>query len=95
MRTALDLLDMLKIDLGIRTDAYDVRLQQYLQSAQTRIQQEGATLLLDDVDDCQLVVMYAAWMWRKRDSMEGMPRMLRVALNNRVFSEKMEGAPYG
>jgi hypothetical protein len=36
-----------------------------------------------------LVVMYAAWLWRKRDNMEGMPRMLRYALNNRIFQEKM------
>ena len=34
------------------------------------------------------MVMYAAWMWRRRDSMEGMPMMLRIALNNRVFGEK-------
>ena len=39
--------------------------------------------------DSQLVVMYAAWLWRKRDTGEGMPRMLRYALNQRVFSQKM------
>ena len=89
MRTVLDLLDMLKIDLGIRTDAYDSRLGQYLKSAETQIRREGATLLLDDVDDCQLVVMYAAWLWRRRDTMDGMPRMLRYALNNRVMEEKI------
>ena len=85
----MDLLDSLKVDLGIRTDAYDNRLVQYLQSAEKQIRREGASLLLDDVDDCQLVIMYAAWMWRRRDSMDGMPRMLRYALNNRVMQEKM------
>lgn len=87
--TALELLDSLKVDLGIRTDAYDFRLGQYLQSAEKAIRQEGATLLLDDVADCQLVIMYAAWLWRKRDNMEGMPRMLRYKLNNRIFGEKI------
>lgn len=87
--TALDLVDALKVDLGIRTSAYDLRLGQYLQSAEKAIRQEGATLLLEDVDDCQLVIMYAAWLWRRRDNMDGMPRMLRYRLNNRVFSEKI------
>lgn len=87
--TSLELLDSLKVDLGIRTTAYDERLGQYLQAAEASIRREGATLLLDSVDDCQLVIMYAAWLWRRRDNMEGMPRMLRYKLNNRIFSEKM------
>ena len=87
--TSLELLDSLKVDLGIRTTAYDERLDQYLQDAEASIQREGATLLLDSVDDCQLVIMYAAWLWRRRDNMEGMPRMLRYKLNNRIFAEKM------
>lgn len=86
------ILSMLKIDLGIRsTTAYDERLTQYLESAEESIAEEGVTLDLDKPKDCQLVVMYAAWTWRKRDSGEGMPRMLRYALNNRVFSEKVRG----
>ena len=44
------------------------------------------------LEDAQLVVMYAAWMWRRRDSQDGMPRMLRWALNNRIMSEKMQEA---
>lgn len=84
------LLIPLKVDLGITTDAYDTRLGEYLKSAQSEIQREGITLN-DSIDDNQLTIMYAAWMWRKRDSGDGMPRMLRYALNNRVFSEKMHG----
>lgn len=82
------MLTMLKTDLGITTTAYDERLQQYITSAQTQIEREGIELD-DSVDDTQLVVMYAAWLWRRRDGMEGMPRMLRYALNNRLFSQKM------
>lgn len=82
------MLTMLKTDLGITTTAYDERLQQYITSAQTQIEREGIELD-DSVDDIQLVVMYAAWLWRRRDGMEGMPRMLRYALNNRLFSQKM------
>lgn len=84
---------MLKTDLGITTTAYDERLQQYITSAQQMIGREGVkTLDLSVLEDAQLVVMYAAWMWRRRDSQDGMPRMLRWALNNRVMSEKMQEA---
>ena len=82
------MLSMLKTDLGLTKTVYDKRLVQYLGSAQSQIAREGISLKLESVDDMQLVVMYAAWMWRRRDSGEGMPRMLRYALNNRLFSEK-------
>ena len=87
----INLLQMLKIDLGITTTAYDSRLQQYLNSAKAEIEREGATLNTTVLSDAQLIVMYAAWMWRRRDTMEGMPRMLRYALNNRIFAEKVNG----
>lgn len=86
MTPAATLLPYLKIDLGITTTAYDTRLTAYLEYAQQEIQREGVTL---NSGDNQLVVMYAAWLWRRRDSGEGMPRMVRYALNNRIFSEKM------
>lgn len=83
------LLSMLKVDLGIKsTIAYDERLSQYIEAADQAITEMGATLDYTVLKDNQLVVMYAAWTWRKRDSGEGMPRMLRYALNNRIFSEK-------
>ena len=50
----------------------------------------------DDPLDAQLIVMYAAWLWRKRDftlgtrqnvDMTAMPRMLRLAINNRKFGQ--------
>ena len=83
------MLTMLKTDLGIRsTTAYDARLNQLLTAAQSAIIGEGAsTLDASDPLDQQLIAMYAAWLWRKKDDMPGMPRMLRVMLNNRVFSE--------
>lgn len=91
------MLAMLKVDIGVTTEAYDGRLEQYIQSAAAEITREGVTLDCDSVNDCQLVVMYAAWTWRKRDNTTkyageanaGMPRMLRYALNNRLFSEKV------
>ena len=83
------MLQMLKIDLGITTTAYDERLPQYLISAKNAITKEGITLDDSVISDGNLVVMYAAWMWRKRDTNEHMPRMLRWQLNNRLFGEKV------
>lgn len=87
-----NLLTMLKTDLGITATAYDGRLENYIQSADTQIKREGIALDYESIDDSQLAVMYAAWMWRKRDGVDsGMPRMLRYQLNNRLFAEKVGG----
>lgn len=87
--TDADRLVMLKTDIGISTTAYDMRLLQYLQSAKAEIEREGIRFPPEPpVSDEQLIVMYAAWMWRKRSTGEGMPRMIRYALNNRLFSQK-------
>lgn len=84
------MLTALKTDLGITTNAYDQRLEQYLTSAQKAIEIEGITLT-DGIADSDLVIRYAAWLWRKRATGEGIPRSLRWALNNRLFSEKISG----
>lgn len=85
------MLEMLKIDLGITATAYDGRLAQMLKVAEAEIVREGVSTLdaSSSLSDANLVIMYAAWMWRRRDTMEAMPRMLRWQLNNRVFGEKM------
>ena len=85
-----DKLVMLKTDLGISSTAYDTRLAQYIKSAEASITREGVTINNEKIDDATLIVMYAAWMWTRRESGEGMPRMLRYKLNNRILSEKME-----
>lgn len=84
------LLEMLKIDLGITARIYDVRLVQYIEASKAEITREGVQLK-DNLADNNLVVQYAAWMWRKRDTGAGMPRMIRWQLNNRIFEEKKDG----
>lgn len=88
--TSFDMLSMLKVDLGIRTQAYDPRLLNYIESAKQAITREGVTLA-DSAEDNMLVVRYAGWIWRRRDTGSDMPRDLRWALNNRIFSEHMQG----
>lgn len=92
--TDQDLLTMLKIDLGFTSNGQtriDTRLSQLLKAAEAEIIKEGATSLNKaQIDDAQLIVMYAAWLWRRRDTQDGMPRMVRYQLNNRVFYDKMK-----
>lgn len=84
------ILAALKVDLGIVTTSYDERLEQIIQSSYLHITREGATLDVDSLDDAQLVIMYAAWTWRRRDTGEAMPRMLRWQLNNKILGEKAQ-----
>lgn len=80
----MDIMALLKIDLGIIGDAYDPLLSQLINAAKEFIKKEGVSLT-ESAEDTQLVVMYAAYLYRKRATDEGMPRMLRWALNNRLF----------
>ena len=101
---AATMLSMLKIDLGITAEAYDARLSQYLEAAADEIKREGESTLdaSSSLSDAQLVIQYAAFMWRSRDyafnpnaqkgdKSTGMPRFLRYAINNRIFAEKAGG----
>lgn len=84
------MLAAVKVDLGITTTAYDIRLGQYLDAARSAIEREGITIDNMSIDDGNMIVMYAAHLWRKRDTGEGMPKMLRWMMNNRLFSQKLQ-----
>ena len=86
------LLEALKLDLGISSNVFDARLTARIRTAKERITAEGVTLT-DSEGDKDLVIMYAAWLWRSRVTGEGMPRMIRYALNNRVLGQAAEVTP--
>ena len=91
-----EMLAALKIDLGLTTTKYDERLVTYLERAEQEITREGVRLSGERTDDVNLVIQYAAWMWRKRDTGEGMPRMIRWQINNRIFGkELLRDHPFG
>ena len=81
------LLTGLKTDLGIRSTTYDARLTDRITEAQERLAAEGI-VLENTAADRDLVIMYAAWLWRDRVTGAPMPRMLTVARNNRLFGQK-------
>lgn len=83
-----DILEILKVDLQVSSSALDLYLLVLIASARAYIAQEGITLT-DTVQDAMLVEMYAAYLYRRRrEENVQMPRMLRWALNNRLFSQK-------
>jgi hypothetical protein len=83
-------LEILKINLQISTDKLDSYLSGLISAAREYITTEGITLK-DTQGDNNLVVMYAAYLYRKRREDGPMPRSLRWALNNRLFSQKAGG----
>lgn len=101
------ILAMLKANLEIINTINDTYLAQLVQVAILEIEREGITLNVTNgnyaFDDANLIVMYAAYLYRHRAVTAsdkyvttaslmpgGMPRMLRYALNNRLLSEKMQ-----
>lgn len=96
--TDADILTILQADLNILApDATrTAQLQQYVQAAKTFIEREGVVLSTPySIEDGQLIEMYAAYLFRKRDNDTGMPRMLRWALNNRIFGQNRGGSDAG
>lgn len=91
--TAATMLVMLKIRLMISPSntAYDDYLTGLLDSAKQFIIREGVATLSPETnaEDAQLIIGYAAFLHRqKEETSVGLPRWLRWALNNRIFSEK-------
>lgn len=83
-------LPLLRSDLQNPPQATDAYLTHLLTVAESRISDEGVRLT-GSVDDLNLVVMYASWLYRCRNKENNpMPRMLRWALNNRIFGPNRE-----
>ena len=80
---------MTKSNLQIAGSSFDDYLNFLIDAAQNAIKAEGITIDFDAIDDCNLIVMYTSYLYRKRLSDDpAMPRMLRYALNNKLFSQK-------
>ncbi len=101
----LEMLVMLKSNLEIATSVHDTYLGQLLEVGYKEIKIEGIKIdkvaapegadysySIEDIGDVNLIIMYAAYLYRKRadEGAPQMPRMLRYALNNRLFSQKIK-----
>lgn len=89
--TQADILLLLQADLSVLApdETRLAQLTHLIQTAISFITREGVELEEPfSIEDGHLIVMYAAYLFRKRATEEPMPRMLRWALNNRIFGEK-------
>ena len=86
--TDADLLTMLRTDLQNPPGLLNDYLDFLIKSAKEQIEEKGITLDSSAVKDSHLVVMYASWLYRKRNTNDGMPRMLQYALHSRLVHEK-------
>lgn len=90
-----DLLTLTQANLDlIALDASrENQLSFLIKTAIELIAREGVTLTEPYTsEDANLIVMYASYLYRKRATDEPMPRMLRWALNNRIFGRGADGA---
>ena len=89
------MLALLRADLEQPSPTVNEYLLELIEAAKESIEATGIWLT-DTARDRNLVVMYAAYLYRKRkaDNPKGedkMPRMLRSALNDRLMAEKGGG----
>lgn len=89
-----ELLQILQANLDLLTldSTRQNQLEFLIDTAVQLITREGVTLTDPYTsEDANLIVMYAAYLFRKRATDEPMPRMLRWALNNRIFGRGADG----
>ena len=81
-------LEMLKINLDLmRVDeAKEKYLKFLIQSAKECVEHKGI-VLNNTEEDTNIVVMYAAYLYRRRAASDDirMPEMLKIALRNRIL----------
>lgn len=63
-----------------------------LDAATIDLERDGIAVDEDNPADRNLLVMYARWLYQKRDTGEGKSRMLREAINDRKVSDATGGA---
>lgn len=88
--TNSDIIAMLKCNLQLFGNTWNEYLTQLIEVSTREIEREGVVLDTSQIDDVNLIVMYASYLYRKRNTDGPMPRMLRYALNNRLFAGKVE-----
>lgn len=86
------MLARLKIDLGIvNSTVYDSRLTSLLSVAKSEIEKEGAKIDDATIEDQELIIDYARYLWQSRREPMAEPRSLRWRINNRIFGGGSNG----
>jgi len=87
--TDSDLLELLKIELNKPAPFVEPVLKLKIGAAKERIEKQGIMLDMTSYDDAELVVSYAAWLYRLKEEdpeKTAMPAMLKRALHDRIIA---------
>lgn len=86
-----EIVEMIKLDIGIMSTARDFYFQQLAVATREELNARGARLDLNEIADKVLVADYAAWKYRHRETGEGMPEHIRQRLINRRTKVRSNG----
>lgn len=85
----METLDLLKVRLGISTDARDSYLQAIVEGIQSELlNRQGVLLDTSKPDDLMFLVDYATWRYSNVGETSGMPRHLQYRLHNIIISKE-------
>lgn len=90
MNEKIRILALLKLDLGITSDAKDDYFLALIDSAVSEISARGVKLDFAATEDLLLISDYAAWAYRKRTSDTAMSKSLCHRLRNRAVKTRSE-----
>lgn len=90
-------LGLLKASLGFFDSALESSMEKYLaqliDTAEKRLSGECKILVTaGDINDEQLLAMYADWLYSKRKTGAGKPEMLRESIRNRQTRDALNAA---
>lgn len=82
-------LSLFKLDLGITHNLRDTLFTNLIKNSEMELTKMGVgfSSTSSTVEDMQLIVDYAAWLYRKRQEDIGLSRNLRFRINNRVIQK--------
>ena len=84
-------LDLLKLKLGIKSDARDTILNSVLDSVKAELEEvQGLILDMARADILMFVVDYAYFRYTSRDQVGAMPQHLRFRLHNLVVNSEVQ-----
>lgn len=86
----ITILSLLKLDLGITSEAKDPYFLALIDSAISEIQARGIRLDFEAVEDQLLISDYAAWSYRKRTADTDLSKSLSHRLRNRAVKARSE-----
>lgn len=88
----MEVLELVKYDLGIRSDTRDSYLLALIEATKNQVEKvHGLKLDPNDANHTLFLASYSAWRYKTRNEDNGMPRWLQWQLHNLVITNKAGG----